>query len=230
MADETPTAPEKQPDEPPAEAPMAANDAGSATTAAPDAGPAKPADPEAALKAEVADMKDKLLRTLAEMENLRRRTERELADTRQYAVASFARDMLTVGDNLRRAIEAVPKESRGSGDKALDALIDGVEMTERGLEQSLAKFGVKRVEAKGLKFDPSFHQAMFEVDVPDAQPGTVAEEIQAGYAIGERVLRPVMVSVVKKQRPPAAAPPEAQAEAAEAPPQAAEAAGEGEGK
>ena len=204
MADETPTAPEKQPDEPSAAAPAAANDAG----------PAEPAvDEKAALEAEVADMKDKLLRTLAEMENLRRRTERELADARQYAVASFARDMLTVGDNLRRAIEAVPKEQRGSGDQALDALIEGVEMTERGLEQSLAKFGVTRVEAKGQKFDPSFHQAMFEVDVPDGQPGMVAEEIQAGYAIGERVLRPVLVSVVKKPRPPAAAP-EAQEESA----------------
>ncbi len=216
MADETPTTPEKQPDEPTAEAPAAANDAG----------PAKPAaDDPAALKAEVADMKDKLLRTLAEMENLRKRTEREVADQRQYAVASFARDMLTVGDNLRRAIEAVPKEQRGSGDQALDALIEGVEMTERGLEQSLAKFGVRRVEAKGLKFDPSFHQAMYEVDMPDAQPGTVADEIQAGYAIGDRILRPVMVSVVKKPKPPAAAP-AAQAE----PESASETAGESSGE
>ncbi len=211
MADETPTAPEKQPDEPSAEAPAATNDVG----------PAEPAaDVPTALQAEVADMKDKLLRTLAEMENLRKRTEREVTDARQYAVASFARDMLTVGDNLRRAIEAVPKEQRGSGDQALDALIEGVEMTERGLEQSLAKFGVKRVEAKGLKFDPSFHQAMFEVEVPDGQPGTVAEEIQVGYAIGERVLRPALVSVVKKPKPAAA--PEAQAA-----PQAAETAGNG---
>ncbi len=196
MADETPTTPEKAPDGPETGAPVAANDSG----------PAKPpADDPAALKAEVADMKDKLLRTLAEMENLRRRTEREVADQRQYAVASFARDMLTVGDNLRRAIEAVPKDQRGSGDMALDGLIDGVEMTERGLEQSLAKHGVRRVEAKGLKFDPSFHQAMFEVAMPDALPGTVAEEIQAGYAIGDRVLRPVLVSVVKKPKAPAEA-------------------------
>ncbi len=207
MADETPTAPDKQPDEPPAEAPVAANDAR----------PAQPAvDQKAALQAEIADMKDKLLRTLAEMENLRKRTEREVADQRQYAIASFARDMLTVADNLRRAIEAVPKESRGSGDQALDALIEGVEMTERGLEQSLTKFGVTRVETKGLKFDPSFHQAMFEVDVPDAQPGMVAEEIQAGYAIADRVLRPALVSVVKKPRPAAAPEPQADAPVAEA--------------
>jgi molecular chaperone GrpE len=219
MADET-TTPEKQPDGPKAEASAAANDAGPAATAA---------DEPAQLRAEVADMKDKLLRTLAEMENLRKRTERELTDARQYAVASFARDMLTVGDNLRRAIEAVPKESRGSGDQALDALVDGVEMTERGLEQSLSKFGVRRVETKGLKFDPGFHQAMFEVDMPGAQPGTVAEEIQAGYAIGERVLRPALVSVVKKAKQPVAAAPEAEAkpEAAEATAATEAAAGEG---
>ena len=214
MADETTTTPEKQPVRPEAEAPAAANDAGPAAVAA-------------ELKAEVADMKDKLLRTLAEMENLRKRTEREVADQRQYAVASFARDVLTVADNLRRAIEAVPKEKRGSGDQALDALIEGVEVTERGLEQSLAKFGVRRVETKGLKFDPSFHQAMFEVEMPDAQPGTVAEEIQAGYAIGERVLRPALVSVVKKAKLP---PPAADAEGKPAAAEAADAAGEGGGK
>ena len=162
------------------------------------------------MQAEVNDLKDKLLRTLAEMENLRRRTEREVADQRQYAVASFARDMLTVGDNLRRAIDAVPKEMRDGRDPALNALIEGVEMTERGLEQSLTKFGVRRVDTKGQKFDPSFHQAMFEVEVADAQPGMVAEEIQAGYAIGERVLRPALVSVVKK---PAKTAPQAAPEA-----------------
>ena len=145
--------------------------------------------------------KDKLLRTLAEMENLRRRTEREIADARQYAVANFARDMLTVGDNLRRAIDAVPKEQRGSGDAALDALIDGVEVTERGLEQSLTKFGVRRVETKGQKFDPAVHQAMFEMESPDAQPGTVVEEIQAGYVIGDRTLRPALVGIAKRMKP-----------------------------
>jgi molecular chaperone GrpE len=153
------------------------------------------------LRREVAETKDKMLRTLAEMENLRRRTEREIADARQYAVANFARDMLIVGDNLRRAIEAVPKENRNSGDIALDALIDGVEVTERGLEQALVKFGVKRVETKGQKFDPAVHQAMFEMESPDLPPGTVAEEIQAGYVIGERVLRPALVGIVKRPKP-----------------------------
>jgi molecular chaperone GrpE len=154
-----------------------------------------------AAQAEVAEMKNKLLRTLAEMENLRRRTEREIADTRQYAVANFARDVLTVGDNLRRALDHVPKDQRGKGDAALDALIEGVEMTERGLEQALGKFGVKRIETKGQKFDPSLHQAMFEMESVEFQPGTVAEEVQAGYAIGERVLRPALVGVVKRPKP-----------------------------
>jgi molecular chaperone GrpE len=154
-----------------------------------------------ALQAEVADLKNKLLRTLAEMENLRRRTEREIADARQYAVANFARDMLTVSDNLRRAIDAVPKEQRGSGDAALDALVDGVEVTERGLEQSLTKFGVRRIETKGQRFDPAVHQAMFEMESPDAQPGTVVEEIQAGYVIGDRTLRPALVGIAKRAKP-----------------------------
>ena len=158
-----------------------------------------------ALLAEVAELKNRLLRTLAEMENLRRRTEREIADSRQYAVANFARDMLTVGDNLRRAIDAVPKEQRGDGDATLAALIDGVEVTERGLEQALAKFGVRRVETKGQKFDPAMHQAMFEMESAELPPGTVAEEIQAGYAIGERVLRPALVAIVKRPKPVVAA-------------------------
>jgi molecular chaperone GrpE len=183
MADENPTMAETPAAEPKPEA-------------APETSPQP--EPAAALQAEVNELKDKLLRTLAEMENLRRRTEREVADQRQYAVTSFARDMLTVGDNLRRAIEAVPKEMREGGDKALSALIEGVEVTERGLEQSLAKFGVKRLSPKGQKFDPGFHQAMFEVESPDLAPGTVVEEMQAGYAIGDRVLRPALVSVAKR--------------------------------
>jgi molecular chaperone GrpE len=172
------------------------------TPAANDAQPAAPAAPQAAdPAAEVADMKDKLLRTLAEMENLRRRTEREIADARTYSVASFARDMLTVADNLRRAIDAVPKEQRDGRDPALNALIEGVEVTERGMEQAMTKFGVRRVETKGVKFDPAMHQAMFEVESADLAPGMVAEEVQAGYAIGERVLRPALVAVAKRAKP-----------------------------
>jgi molecular chaperone GrpE len=171
-------------------------------------------DSSEALQAENTDLKNKLLRTLAEMENLRRRTEREMADARQYAVANFARDMLTVGDNLRRAIGAVPKELRDGRDAALSALIEGVEVTERGMEQAMTKFGVRRVETKGQKFDPALHQAMFEIESAELAPGTVAEEVQAGYAIGERVLRPALVGIVKRQKPAAANDPEPKVTAA----------------
>jgi molecular chaperone GrpE len=161
--------------------------------------PAAEAAPDrtAALEAEVADLKNKLLRTLADMENLRRRTEREMADTRQYAVANFARDMLNVGDNLRRAIDAVPAEVRDGSDPALSSLLEGVEVTERGLAQTLQKFGVRQMDPKGQKFDPTQHQAMFELEDKDRPSGTVAEVVQAGYVIGERVLRPAMVGVTK---------------------------------
>lgn len=162
---------------------------------------AAPADEAETLRAEVADLKNKLLRALAEMENLRRRTEREISDARQYAVANFARDVLTVGDNLRRALDAVPKDA-GKDDPALAALIEGVEVTGRSLQQSLQKFGVKRVETKGQKFDPGVHQAMLEVEAADADPGTVADEIQAGYVIGDRVLRPALVAVAKRAKAP----------------------------
>jgi molecular chaperone GrpE len=183
--------------------------AGSETQAASSA----PDSPEA-LQAENNDLKNKLLRTLAEMENLRRRTEREMADARQYAVANFARDMLTVGDNLRRTIGAVPTELRDGRDPALSALIEGVEVTERGMEQAMTKFGVRRVDTKGQKFDPALHQAMFEIESAELAPGTVAEEVQAGYAIGERVLRPALVGIVKRPKPAAASDPEPKVTAA----------------
>ena len=188
----------------------ATEDAAQPGAAAPDPQPEKAAeaadahatgdDRVEALAAEAADLKNKLLRTLAEMENLRRRTEREIGDARQYAVANFARDMLTVGDNLRRAIDAVPAELRDGRDPALSALIEGVAVTEKGMQQSLAKHGVRQIEAKGEKFDPGMHQAMYEVETGDVSPGTVAEEIQAGYAIGERVLRPALVAVAKRAK------------------------------
>lgn len=169
------------------------------TAAAPDGGPER----IAALEAEIADLKDRLLRTLAEMENLRRRSEREMADTRQYAVANFARDMLTVSDNLRRALDALPAEPRKDADPVLAALVEGVEVTERGLAQTLQKFGVRVIDAKGEKFDPAHHQAMFEIETADVPAGTVAEVVQTGYLIGERVLRPAMVGVAKGSKPAA---------------------------
>jgi molecular chaperone GrpE len=150
----------------------------------------------AALRSEIADLKDRLLRAAAEMENLRRRTEREMADARQYAVANFAREMLTVADNLKRAIAAVPVDARAA-DPALSNLMDGVEATERGLEQTISRFGVKQIDALGQKFNPEIHQAMFEVETDAVPPGAVAQVIQPGYTIGERTLRPALVGVAK---------------------------------
>lgn len=158
-----------------------------------EAGPIEaPADPAAALEAEKLDLRDKLLRALADMENMRRRTEREVADARSYAVTNFARDMLTVADNVRRALESLP-----AAEGALTALIDGIELTERDLLKTLDRHGVKRLDPLGQKFDPNFHQAMFEVPNPDVPNGTVVQVVQSGYAIGERVLRPALVGIAK---------------------------------
>ena len=148
----------------------------------------------AKLEQEKADLKDKLLRSLAEMENLRRRTEREVADTRSYAVTAFARDMLSVADNLRRALDAVPAEAT-KADKALAALVEGIELTERELVKTLERHGVRKVDPAGQKFDPNLHQAMFEAPHESLAKGQVHTVVQPGYAIGERVLRPALVGV-----------------------------------
>jgi molecular chaperone GrpE len=150
----------------------------------------------AALEA-AADFKDKLLRALAEMENLRRRTEREIADARSYGIAGFARDVLGVADNMHRALEAVGPELRQSTEPGLAAFIEGVELTERELLKALEKHGVKKFSPLGEKFDPNFHQAMFEMPTADMAPGTVAQVVQAGFLIGERMLRPALVAVAK---------------------------------
>ncbi|MCV0394996.1 MAG: nucleotide exchange factor GrpE [Rhizobiaceae bacterium] len=149
------------------------------------------------LMKENEDLKDKALRAAAEMENLRRRTARDVADARAYAIANFARDMLSVSDNLRRALDAIPAEARESGDAGFASLIEGVEMTERAMLSSLERHGVTRLEPKGERFDPNFHQAMFEVPNADVPNGTVVEVVQTGFKIGERVLRPAMVGVAK---------------------------------
>lgn len=154
-------------------------------------------DPVESLKTENAELRDRYLRLAAEMDNLRRRTERDVKDAKSYSVAGFARDMLTVSDNLRRALDAIPAEAREAGDPGLVALIEGVEMTERAMLVTLERHGVKKVEPDGQKFDPHFHQAMFEVPNPDVPNNTVVQVVQAGYTIGERVLRPAMVGVAK---------------------------------
>lgn len=177
-------------------------------SASPDAGTEPRADDRAAaLEAELSQVKDHLLRTLAEMENLRRRTEREIADTRTYAVAGFARDMLTVSDNLARALTAVSDEARTNADETTRALLDGVGMTERELLKSLEKHGVRKIDPTGERFDPNFHQAIFEVPNPDVPAGTVVQVVQSGFVIGDRVLRPAMVGVGRGG--PKAAPAEA---------------------
>ena len=155
------------------------------------------ADAIAEAKREATEFKDKLLRTLAEMENLRKRTEREVLDARLYGIAGFARDVLAVADNMHRALETIGPELRESTDAKVRALIEGVELTERELLKTLEKNGVKKFSPQGEKFDPNLHQAMYEVPTSDLPPGQVAEVIQAGYMIGERVLRPAMVAVSK---------------------------------
>ena len=164
------------------------------------------ADPLAEAKREAAEFKDKLLRTLAEMENLRKRTGREVLDARLYGIAGFARDVLAVADNMHRALEAIGPELRESADAKVKALIEGVELTERELLKTLEKNGVRKFSPLGEKFDPNVHQAMYEIPTSDLPAGQVAEVIQAGYMIGDRVLRPAMVAVSKAaQKTPASA-------------------------
>lgn len=149
----------------------------------------------AKLQAERDDLKDKLLRTLAEMENLRRRTEREIADAKTYAVTSFARDMLGSSDNLRRALESLPADALKAADTAVKALHEGVELTERELLKTLERHGVRRIDPLAEKFDPNLHQAMFEAPDAEIAKGLVSKVVQTGYKIGERVLRPALVGV-----------------------------------
>jgi molecular chaperone GrpE len=155
------------------------------------------ADPVEALAKENADLKDRLLRLAAEMDNLRKRMAREIDDTRSYAITKFARDMLTATDSLSRALLVLPAETRDTADGPLKSLIDGIELTEREMQRLLAVHGVRPIEAEGQKFDPHKHQAMFEVPDPTRPEGTVVQVVQAGYAIGDRVLRPAMVGVAK---------------------------------
>ena len=160
-----------------------------------------PDDPEPgsveALTREAAESRDKMLRTLAEMENLRKRTSREVADARTYGITGFARDILDIADNLQRALDAIPAEAKETADPGLKAFIEGVELTERSLLNTLEKNGVKKFDPSGEKFDPNFQQAMYEVPDPSVPSGTVVQVVQAGFMIGERILRPALVAVSK---------------------------------
>jgi molecular chaperone GrpE len=166
----------------------------------------------AELEAQVADLTDRLLRAHAEMENVRKRTEREKLETAKYAISKFAQDMVAVFDNFERAVAAVPAGA-AEQDPALKSLIEGVTMTERAALQMLAAHGVKRIDAQGEVFNPHLHQAVMEQDMPELPAGTVLQVLQAGYVIEERVLRPAMV-VTAKGGPKPARPAEAPAAAA----------------
>lgn len=154
----------------------------------------------AALEAEKEKLRDQALRAMAELENTRRRLEKQKEDASRFAITNFARDLLSVADNLGRALGAVPAEATHGDDpgaQAIGALVEGVAATERELLSALEKHGVSRFDPVEQKFDPNFHQAMFEVPDPDRTPGTVVQVIQTGYTLNGRVLRPAMVGVAK---------------------------------
>jgi molecular chaperone GrpE len=170
-----------------------ANDAGGPLED--DAGAGTADDRLIALETELADVKDRMLRALAETENTRRRAQREREDSQKYAITGFAKDLLSAVDNLRRALESVPEAE--VKDAKLRGLLDGVAATERELLSALERHGVKRIDPKGEKFDHNFHQAIFEAENTGQPAGTVVEVLQPGYVLHDRLLRPAMVGVAK---------------------------------
>ncbi|MGH6889722.1 MAG: nucleotide exchange factor GrpE [Rhizomicrobium sp.] len=158
------------------------------------------------LEAEIADLKEKHLRALADAENTRRRAERERLEASQYAVTRFARDMLTVRDNLRRALDHVPEDAKAAADPAIKAVLDGIEATERELEAILERHGVRAIDAAEGKFDPHLHQAIAEVPAEGKPAGAIVNVVQTGYRIADRLLRPAMVTVARAGSPKEADP------------------------
>jgi molecular chaperone GrpE len=167
-----------------------------AATASPGQADSGETSPEA-LTQQIGELRDRWMRSMAEMENLRRRTEREVADARAYGITAFARDLVAVADNMRRGLDAVPAELRAGGDSGITALLEGVELTERELLKAFEKHKIKKLEPQGTKFDPNLHQAMYEVPDDSVPAGTVVQVVQAGYTIGDRILRPALVGVSK---------------------------------
>lgn len=149
------------------------------------------------LEAELATMKDRALRALAEADNTRRRAEKERADTAKFAVSSFAKNLLPVADNLRRALEAIPEETR-KGNETIENIVVGVEATERELLRAFDKAGIKPIEAMEKPFDPNFHEVLFEGQIEGAAPGSVIQVMETGYVINERLLRPARVGIAKR--------------------------------
>jgi molecular chaperone GrpE len=179
----------------------AANDVANDTDATPeaDAAPATPEERIATLEAELAEGQDKLLRALAETENVRRRAQRERHDAEKYSVAKFAGDLLSTADNLRRALDSLP-ENEAKDDRTKN-LLAGVAATERELLAAFERHGLKRIEAMGERFDHNFHQAVFEMENTGRPAGTVVEVLQPGYMLHDRLLRPAMVGVAKGGAP-----------------------------
>jgi len=199
MTDQTSQQPDPNPANPDEE-PRPGGASSTAQNPANDSQPAAEANAEtrmAALAEEVAGLKDRLLRSMAETENVRRRAEREKEDTAKYAVSNFAKELTAVADNLRRALDSVPAETRE--DPGVKALAEGVEMTERAMLSAFERFGVKRIDPLGERFDPNRHQAMAQVEA-DHPSGTVIQVMQAGFVIHDRLLRPAMV-IVSKAKP-----------------------------
>ena len=150
------------------------------------------------LATENADLKDRLLRAMADTENLRKRAQREKAEATLYAATNFARDLLSVSDSMGKALEMMPEEARKTADEATRNLIEGIELTRRELLNSFQKHGIVEVNPLDEKFDPNYHQAMFEVPGTDKPKGTVVQVVQTGFKIGERILRPALVGVAKQ--------------------------------
>ena len=153
-------------------------------------------DALALLRGDIEAAKQDVLYAKAETQNVRRRLEKDIADARAYAATGFARDMLSVADNLSRALDAVPQELRE--DERMNSLIAGIEATSREIDKVFGLHGITRIAATGLPLDPNQHQAMLEVPSVDVEAGTVLQELQAGYMIKDRLLRPAMVAVAKK--------------------------------
>lgn len=153
-------------------------------------------DPFATLESELAEVRQQVLYAQAETQNVRRRLEQEKVNAANYAATAFARDVLSVKDNLERALGAVPEDLRE--DERMKGLIAGIEATGREIDNVFQRHGIARVEALGQKLDPHLHQAMIEVPSDEAEPGTIVQEMQAGYTIKDRLLRPALVGVAKK--------------------------------
>ena len=146
------------------------------------------------LEAKILELKDQLLRTVADSENLRKRLEREKEQTRKFGIANFAKDLLSIADNLGRALDAAPNKEDVK-DQAIENLVLGIQMTEQELQKAFDNNNIRKIDPLGEKFDYNFHQAMFEVEETDQEPGTVVQVLQPGYAIDDRILRPAMVGV-----------------------------------